>query len=118
MLMNDFFTFHDLQAGDHNLVCNVMFNKQHAIFKGHFPEQPVVPGVCMMQIVKELLQRHLNKTFLLRNTGQVKFLQLITPEVNPEINISWKESDQKYFVNAIFRKDADLFKFTGVYETK
>ena len=35
----------------------VMLNPQHAIYNGHFPQQPVVPGVCMLQIIKECIEK-------------------------------------------------------------
>lgn len=116
MLMNDFYTVHELQPSLDSLSCVVVFNSTHQIFEGHFPGQPVVPGVCMVQITKELLQQQLDKSLILRSTGQVKFLQLITPDVIPEVNISWKETDKGYLVGASFKKDADLFKLTCIFE--
>ena len=117
MLMNDFYTYRDAHKSDHSFTCKIIFNPQHDIFKGHFPGQPVVPGVCMMEMVKEFLQQVMGKQLWLRNAGNVKFLQLITPDIQPEINISWNESPSGYNVNASFKKDAsDLFKLTGSFE--
>jgi hypothetical protein len=70
----------------------------------------------MMQMVKELLGKELSKDLILRSTGQVKFLQLITPDVAAEISITWKEDNSGYAVNAVFREKTDLFKLTGIYE--
>lgn len=117
MLMNDFYTYRDAHKEEGTFSCKVAFNKEHDIFKGHFPGQPVVPGVCMMEMVKEFLQQFLGKKVWLRNAGNVKFLQLITPDVQPVINISWKESAMGYNVNASFKNDvSDLFKLSGNFE--
>ncbi|HXS36317.1 MAG TPA: hypothetical protein VN721_06420 [Flavipsychrobacter sp.] len=117
MLMNNFYTIKDEQRGENSFSCKVSFDASHDIFKGHFPDQPVVPGVCMMEIVKELLQKQIGKKLWLRNAGNVKFLQLITPDVEPVINISWNEGDNGYNVNAFFNNNAVvLFKLTGHYE--
>jgi 3-hydroxyacyl-[acyl-carrier-protein] dehydratase len=117
MLMNDFFTYQDAHKEDSSFSCKVAFNKEHDIFKGHFPGQPVVPGVCMMEMVREFLQQAMGKKLWLRNAGNVKFLQLITPDIQPFINISWKESEAGYNVNASFKNDAsDLFKLSGNFE--
>ena len=117
MLMNDFYTYRDAHKEDGSFSCQVMFNSGHDIFKGHFPGQPVVPGVCMMEMVKEFLQQVMGKKLWLRTAGNVKFLQLITPDVQPLINISWKESEAGYNVSASFKNDAsDLFKLNANFE--
>ncbi len=71
----------------------ILLNKESDIFKGHFPELPVVPGVCMMAIVKEQLQDHLNRTLVLINSANMKFLSLINPLVNEEVEVAVKYSD-------------------------
>ena len=53
---------------------------------------------------------------MLQNAGNVKFLQLITPDTQPVINISWKESEDGYTVNASFKLESSfLFKLDGKY---
>jgi len=116
VLLNDFYTVADVTPEGNQYSCRIVFNASHAIFGGHFPGHPVVPGVCMMEIVKELLQLHLGSSLMLRTAGNVKFLQLITPDVQPIINISWAQNDQGYKVIASFRNDTTiLFKLDGLY---
>ncbi len=117
MLMNDFYKIEYIQRDPNSVSCKVSFNTQHDIFKGHFPSQPVVPGVCMMEMVKELLEQQTDEALWLRDAGNVKFLQLITPDVSPIINISWQKNKQGYEVNASFKNEvSDLFKLTGKFE--
>lgn len=117
--MNDFYRIEYIQREPNSVSCKISFNKQHDIFKGHFPGQPVVPGVCMMEMVKELLEQQTDRSLWMRTAGQIKFLQLITPDVEPVINIAWKEEGKQYNVNASFKNDtADLFKLTGNFERK
>ena len=40
---------------------NIIILEDSPIFKGHFPEYPVVPGVCLMQIIKELAEKKTQK---------------------------------------------------------
>lgn len=116
MLINDFYTCHDIRQSDNEFNCRIVFNEGHDIFKGHFPDHPVVPGVCMMEIVKELLQSQVDKTLMLSNADNVKFLRLITPDVQPIIKISWKETEGGYHANATFSMDSSvLFKLGGQY---
>ncbi len=119
MLMNDFYKIDYINRDQNSVSCKVVFNDEHDIFKGHFPEQPVVPGVCMMEMIKELLEAQTDKLLWLRNAGQVKFLQLITPDVQPTVNISWDELDTGLNVKASFSNEiTDLFKLSGSYESK
>ena len=116
MLIDDFYSCRDAEAGDGEFSCRIVFNGDHDIFKGHFPGNPVVPGVCTMEIVKELLQQQVGKPLMLRSTGNVKFLQLVTPDVEPVMKISWKADEAGYVVKASLSKDAGvLFKFDGNY---
>ena len=44
-------------SGENNAIEAIIeLDEHHDIFKGHFPGQPVLPGVCMLQITKEILE--------------------------------------------------------------
>jgi 3-hydroxyacyl-[acyl-carrier-protein] dehydratase len=119
MLMNDFYTVSGIQQEANALSCSVVFNAAHAIFNGHFPGHPVVPGVCMLEIIKELLQQQTGTKMTLRQAGNVKFLQLITPEVQPVFHITWKSAENGYSVVAtISNKNTALFKMNGEYSVQ
>jgi 3-hydroxyacyl-[acyl-carrier-protein] dehydratase len=117
MLKDDFYSCQQMAGGDSEISCKLVFNGDHAIFAGHFPGNPVVPGVCMMEIVKELIQEQVGQKLIMRTTGNVKFLQIIKPDVQPTIVISWKEKDGRYVAKAIIDMDkAPMFKFDGAFE--
>jgi len=44
-------------------------NKDCDIFNGHFPGHPVVPGACMLQIVKEVLEKALETSLTVKKGG-------------------------------------------------
>lgn len=111
--MNDFYTLSDIVAGENKWEGKIAFNAAHAIFKGHFPGQPVVPGVCMMQIVKEVLEFAMNKKIQIQQAGQVKFLQLITPDITPVIHLEWTAAEDALSVNVTFKAERDLFKMNA-----
>ncbi len=118
MLKNDFYTCHNEVAEGNQISCQVVYNTDHAIFKGHFPGNPVVPGVCMIEMVKELLQEQVHEQLLLKSSGNIKFLNLITPGIQPNLKIDWKKNEEGYAVKAsIFNESSVFFKFDGVYGT-
>jgi 3-hydroxyacyl-[acyl-carrier-protein] dehydratase len=83
MLLNDFYTLSEVsdryREEGGTITASIEINKSHRIFDGHFPGLPVVPGVCMMQIIKEILELRLGMTFLIQSADQVKFLAVLTP---------------------------------------
>ena len=42
--------------GDGRHDFNIKLDPEHFIYKAHFPGEPITPGVCIMQIAKELLE--------------------------------------------------------------
>jgi 3-hydroxyacyl-[acyl-carrier-protein] dehydratase len=119
MLQNELFTFIDLVDEGELVKANVKLDPSHPIFQGHFPGQPVLPGVIMVEIVKELLQGHIKKQTRLVKASDIKFLSVIIPELNNLIQVVLKIN----FVEDIIRVDAQLldkavslFKFKGTFE--
>ena len=53
-------------------------SEAHPLFKGHFPESPVLPGVCILQIFKELAEVDLASTSPL-GYSEIKQCKFLTP---------------------------------------
>lgn len=88
MLLKDFYTVEKLEnVSDRKYNAVVVLNNQHDIFKGHFPGNPVTPGVCMMQIIKELSQEIVGSSLFMTSSSNVKFMALINPEINPVLKL-------------------------------
>lgn len=119
MLLNNFYTITQLEQDSNSLQAAIAFNAAHDIFKGHFPGQPVVPGVCMVQIVKEFMEKATGTPLVFRKGNQVKFLQLLVPAAGAtvQVQISWQPEAGKYITRADFKRDtATVFKLDGVFE--
>jgi 3-hydroxyacyl-[acyl-carrier-protein] dehydratase len=65
----------------------ITINKDHEIFKGHFPGNPVMPGVCMIQIIKELTEEVVGKKLFLSVSSNIKFMAIINPEIHPDLTL-------------------------------
>ncbi|WP_338732112.1 3-hydroxyacyl-ACP dehydratase [Mangrovimonas cancribranchiae] len=88
MLIKDFYILNHLAVADNVATANITINKDHEVFKGHFPNNPVTPGVCMMQIIKELTQKVVNKTLFMEASSNVKFMAIINPEKTPDLTLT------------------------------
>ncbi|MDR1346124.1 MAG: hypothetical protein LBK03_05435 [Bacteroidales bacterium] len=62
--------------------CRVALNPQHVIFRVHFPQKAILPGICIIEICKELLSNKLNINLTLQEAKNVKFLHIIEPQYN------------------------------------
>ncbi len=72
-------------------------NINHAVFKGHFPDKPVVPGVCTISLVRELLEISLDQAITFRTIQQCKFTGMIIPDDNCiDVIIKKKNEDSIY----------------------
>lgn len=88
MLLKDFYTINSLEKKDGlKYEAVLLINEKHEVFNGHFPGNPIMPGVCMMQIIKELTERITDKQLLMQSLSNVKFMALINPEVTPELKL-------------------------------
>lgn len=63
----------------------------HFIYQAHFPGEPVTPGVCIVQIGKELMEELLGKSLEIKSVKNVKFLSVISPNDTPEITYTIKK---------------------------
>jgi 3-hydroxyacyl-[acyl-carrier-protein] dehydratase len=117
MLQGDFFTITTLQA-DHNTVNAILeINAAHRIFEGHFPGQPVVPGVCMMQMVKEVMEKVIGHTTRLVKADHLKFLSMVNPNENNTITAQLKYTQNNNGGERFFaQRHSHLFKiFRNTY---
>ena len=92
----------------------------HEIFNGHFPEHPVVPGACMVQLVKDVLEKKLDTTMQLKIANNLKFLSLIDPQIitNLHLKLAYTIEDEQVKVNGdLVAEDVIYFKFQGIFVT-
>ena len=119
MLQTDFFIINNLETADCNIKAELEINAGHKIFEGHFPGQPVVPGVCMMQMVKEIIEEVTKKKTNLSKAAEMKFLAVIDPVQNNIIQATLKytvEENGCITVTAtLFKNELVHFKFKGVF---
>ena len=122
MLLNNFFYIDQVIADESSIKADIRVNSNHPILMGHFPEQPIVPGVCMLEMLKEVIQFNYNKKYQLESASMIKFLTMFAPpqftSASFNIQINPFESN-KLQVNASLNSDDAIFlKFKGVFIEK
>jgi 3-hydroxyacyl-[acyl-carrier-protein] dehydratase len=118
MLRNSFYHINSANVVANTVIADIRFNADHAIFKGHFPGQPVVPGVCMMQIMKDFAEDVVECKLTLTDGDNIKFLSIIDPHVNNVIHVTVKTQSDGNRVSAtgsLSNEQQIFFKFEGIY---
>lgn len=121
MLLNDFFSIQNQRKlNETTSEFDIRINPKHSIFDGHFPNQPVVPGVCMIQMVTEIVNQELTRKLHLFESTVVKFLNILDPNVNPEVTLKilWKAiTENEVTIDAhLFFEQKTFFKFKGKFQ--
>ena len=82
---------------DNGGVFHIRLNPECIIYKAHFPEQPITPGVCITQIAVELAEIIMGHSLQMTGIKNVKFLSIMTPDTQTEVTytITIKSSDDK-----------------------
>lgn len=120
MLYNDFYQIKAINTANEVVEATLQLNAGHAILKGHFPEMPVVPGVCMVQMLREVTERAVQHKLNLKKAPVIKFLSIMQPAEHPEVNLEIhikKTEDGSFAVNGKFYFEAvTFFKFKGQFD--
>jgi 3-hydroxyacyl-[acyl-carrier-protein] dehydratase len=119
ILKDSFYTINALTLDDQVLEANITIDANHAIFDGHFPGNPVTPGVIQLELVKELLSTHFERKMELKTLANSKFLAVLNPVNTPEVVVkmtligqedaTWKVSGQ------LLTSEAICLKFSGIW---
>ena len=116
--MTNLFTLHNIQSTGSKFSAEIRFNPSHPVFAGHFPGQPVVPGVFLVEILTGAVSEVSGKKAVFKEAGNLKFIQVIDPTVHHSVLLDGsivKEEKEFLTVDATFSAGDLLFaKMKGV----
>lgn len=92
---------------------DISFDPKHDIFRGHFPEKKVVPGVMLMQMVKEVAEEILKTEDTFITDAGMKFLSpvLVDEGADLEVEIAVEKTDDDCYKIKSVGKDRDKKSF-------
>ena len=111
-LKDDFYCIKKTQHTDKGVNFTVHLNANHFIYAAHFPGNPITPGACLTQIVKELAEEMLQKPLFMKVVKNMKFTQIINPLQHPDVIFSIstpREDENGYKVNASVEYGNEIF---------
>lgn len=74
---------------------NIILNPDHLIYKAHFPGQPVTPGVCILQMIQEILSEQEGMPLFIRKIKNVKFTNVISPLSDGRISVLFSSVNEE-----------------------
>ena len=86
ILKDDFFTIENQNISNGKAEFRVKLNAGSFIYQAHFPNQPITPGVCLIQMAVELFSAVKGKKFRIKILKNVKFTAVISPLEFPEVD--------------------------------
>lgn len=110
-MLENFYSIINQTIVGNTAVIAVRFNIHHPIFQGHFPAMPVVPGACLMEMVRELSSMVLGKKLQLPVAQNIKFVQVIHPDEVDTVSfdILWTEADGGYATKCLVHNEGETY---------
>lgn len=116
---SDIYTISSFKSENDSIEAAITFNEKHPIFSGHFPGNPIVPGVVQVQIIKDLMEKKFEQKLILSQAKNIKFLSIISPVNHPQVEVSLRIQyieDNAMQVHAKIRSGENIFmKFAGIF---
>ncbi len=88
LLDNKFYRIVSEKRDGNNAVFKVAILPDCDVYQGHFPGDPVCPGVCNIETIKECVQRLLGHDVTMTAIKQCRLTAIATPTVCPEVDIN------------------------------
>lgn len=111
-LLNDYFKIDSRTTNNDETLFCITLLPDYKAYAGHFPGNPISPGVCNIQMIKECAEQLAGKSFFLGYISQCRLSAVITPQITPQLQIHMQLSvtdDDIYKVRATISDDMTTY---------
>ena len=111
ILKDNFFTIKNQETADRKADFRIKLNAENFVYQVHFPNNPITPGVFLVQMIAELLGSLKGRKFNIKTLKNVKFTAPINPGEFPEVDFSldFSEKENLYYVKAVIKEKEIVF---------
>lgn len=88
MLRNNYFYISRRADNQDTTRFDITLNPDHPVYQGHFPGNPICPGVCGIQMIKECVELILEKPLRMGKLTRCRFLAPLSPLDHPDVFIT------------------------------
>lgn len=114
MLENELYTVDWI---DSNLL-RIRLRPESEIFKAHFPDNPVTPGVCQVGIIEELVEKICGFKLFLKEVKLLKYTDILRPskeEVEVRFDKLEEEEDGVMAKGMVMSEGSVFTKFSLIF---
>ena len=111
ILKDNFFTIKSQEITDKKADFRIKLNAESFVYQAHFPNNPITPGVLLIQIITELFGSLKGRKFNINTLKSVKFTAPINPMEFPEVDFSldFSENECLCHVKAVIFETKTVF---------
>lgn len=94
-----YYTLLNIEYQENAAIYHVSLRPECDVYRGHFPGNPVCPGVCNMQMVKECVENMTGKRLYASMVRQCRLTAVATPDVcsRLDVKISIQSADYTHY---------------------
>lgn len=108
MLKDSFFTIQSQTKQDDNtILLSIHLNENHPVYVGHFPEQPICPGVMTLGLVRESVETIVGKSLSWTNIKNSRFTGMMFPGNDVQLSLTLSNEEGAYVVKAVINRQED-----------
>ncbi len=108
-----------LEGGFYNLPFAIL--RDSAVFEGHFPHQPILPGVVMIAMISRAAELALEMDLEMESARNFKFLKMVDPDLikSAILHFSIITKEEGWRVKAQIKFEGEIyFKADAFYKRK
>lgn len=87
MLRNEYFYIIRRTDNQDTTRFDITLNPDHPVYQGHFPGNPICPGVCGIQMIKECVELILERPLRMGIVTRCRFPAPLSPLDHPEVSL-------------------------------
>ncbi len=78
------------------IIASVTIDGDSPWFSGHFPENPILPGIAQLKIVADLIAKSGAGNLCMTGVSRVKFRKIIRPGESLDIHVTCGDNQDRY----------------------
>lgn len=117
MLRDQLYTLTPIDENGYEIRFTAHINCLHPIFEGHFPSQPVLPGVCTLAMLRDAIAQKEGHHVRFDQIRDCKFMAPVDPRTTDSLELRLTTSDSEVRATVIDRERI-ILKLKATYKSQ